>query len=294
MHVVTLGNLARLYLAQYTVEGTHTHRAKRRDLIKFLAKLQESYEIPLLSHFTPSISAAYRDSRLSEGAAPATVARELATLRDFAQKLVQHYGIKNPMIGVRDPELMQQDPKHLSDNQVETMFKIAASYGDSPFQRLRNLCAINLLLETGMRASEGLSLNLKQVDFKLKEIQQIKGKGNKYFTSFITPNLGVALRDYLEIRASRLDAEFEPLLISFYEGPQRWSYEGLQNQLQEIGNLCGFRLHAHLLRHTAAYRLYQKTKDVRLVQMYLRHSDINTSMKYGKPRHEELRRALNE
>jgi site-specific recombinase XerC len=52
------------------------------------------------------------------------------------------------------------------------------------------------------------------------------------------------------------------------------------------------RVHFHLLRHTYLTRLYQQTKDIRVVQEVAGHSNIATTMVYTHVSGEDIREAM--
>ena len=54
----------------------------------------------------------------------------------------------------------------------------------------------------------------------------------------------------------------------------------------------GKRISPHTLRHTFATDLYRETKDIRLVQKALGHSDLSTTMIYTHIVDDELEQSL--
>jgi integrase/recombinase XerD len=61
------------------------------------------------------------------------------------------------------------------------------------------------------------------------------------------------------------------------------------------GNKAGIQhkdVHPHMLRHTFATELYRQTKDIRLVQKALGHSDLSTTMIYTHIVDEDMEAAL--
>jgi integrase/recombinase XerD len=57
----------------------------------------------------------------------------------------------------------------------------------------------------------------------------------------------------------------------------------LRAMVKRRGDKAGLQhkdVHPHMLRHTFATELYRQTKDIRLVQKALGHSDLSTTMIY--------------
>jgi integrase/recombinase XerD len=69
----------------------------------------------------------------------------------------------------------------------------------------------------------------------------------------------------------------------------------LRAMVKRRGTKAGLRhkdVHPHMLRHTFATELYRQTKDIRLVQKALGHSDLSTTMIYTHIVDEDLEVAL--
>ena len=55
---------------------------------------------------------------------------------------------------------------------------------------------------------------------------------------------------------------------------------------------CGSAATAHQLRDTAATRMQRQSRDIRLTQSMLRHTNITSTMKYTEASNDDLRRAV--
>lgn len=143
----------------------------------------------------------------------------------------------------------------------------------------RNRLIIKIILYTGIRVSEAINIDLK--DFNKDEdafIIQVRGKGNKPRVVMIKEKIiKTDLNEWFEYRVCN-----ENLLFCNQKGnPLSQAY--ISSIVEKILLSVGIRKEkngAHMLRHTFATMLYQKSKDLILVQESLGHADINTSRIY--------------
>lgn len=143
----------------------------------------------------------------------------------------------------------------------------------------RNRLIIKVILYTGIRVSEALSINMK--DFNRDNdayMIQVRGKGNKPRLVMIKESIiKKDLEDWLQIRCCDNN-----LLFCNQKGTplsQAYMYTMVEKILLEAG-IRKEKNGSHMLRHTFATLLYQKSKDLILVQETLGHADINTSRIY--------------
>lgn len=143
----------------------------------------------------------------------------------------------------------------------------------------RNRLIIKVILYTGIRVSEALSINMK--DFNRDNdayMIQVRGKGNKPRLVMIKESIIKRdLEDWLQIRCCDNN-----LLFCNQKGTplsQAYMYTMVEKILLEAG-IRKEKNGSHMLRHTFATLLYQKSKDLILVQETLGHADINTSRIY--------------
>jgi integrase len=129
----------------------------------------------------------------------------------------------------------------------------------------RNCVLLLLALRTGARAQELLNLELSDLNpyDETVYIRGIKGSNDREIP--IPPKLFRELYKYSQ--AITGSTKMFPI-----------SYQRL-NQVWDLYRTAPKKFHS--LRHTFAIRLYQKTKDIRLVQVALGHRNITNTMIYA-------------
>jgi len=153
----------------------------------------------------------------------------------------------------------------------------------------------HLMLVTGLRISEALSLNVEHAG-KAKLEVKVKGwtkkkertperseeKKNRFKTVYFPKALQKHLKDYLRVKAKRGEslAPEAPLFVSRNGG--RISPRQVQRDFKKWIRESGIEgdLTPHALRHTVGTRLLKEFKNAKLVQRYLGHSDVATTLRY--------------
>jgi site-specific recombinase XerD len=107
-----------------------------------------------------------------------------------------------------------------------------------------------LLLDSGMRLGEALSLELGDIDFHENRIVIRKTKTGRFRLAPLSLPMRTQLRRYLAKREKR--AHTERLFINEYGDPL--SREAAERSFRSLAGLTGIarRIHPHLLRHTWA------------------------------------------
>lgn len=170
-------------------------------------------------------------------------------------------------------------PSFMKKDEVRTFINAIEEYPFSKKIAARNRLIIKIILYTGIRVSEAINIDLK--DFNKDEdayIIQVRGKGNKPRIVMIKENI---IKKDLE-EWNNIKPLNNTLLLSNQKGnPLSQAY--ISSIVEKILLSVGIRKEkngAHMLRHTFATMLYQKSKDLILVQESLGHADINTSRIY--------------
>jgi integrase/recombinase XerD len=171
-------------------------------------------------------------------------------------------------------------PAFLNKDEVRKFIDAIDKY---PYKKqtvaVRNRLIIKIILYTGIRVNEAININIK--DFTKDEdayIIQVRGKGNKPRVVMIKENIiKQDLKIWLENRLC------DDNLLFCNQKSKRLTQAYVSRLVEQILLSVGIRKEknsAHMLRHTFATLLYQKSKDLILVQESLGHSDINTSRIY--------------
>jgi integrase len=145
----------------------------------------------------------------------------------------------------------------------------------------------HLMLITGLRLSEALSLNVEhasrsKVEVKVKGWTKKGEKRERVKTIYFPKALQIHLKDYLRVKAKKGEslAPEAPLFVS--RNSARISPRQVQRDFKKWVKESGIEsnLSPHALRHTVGTRLLKEFKNAKLVQRYLGHSDVATTLRY--------------
>lgn len=153
----------------------------------------------------------------------------------------------------------------------------------------RDRCLMQLMLHAGLRAAEVLALTVYDLDWLSGQLTVRQGKGKKDRILWLNEPV---LDDLRRWRARR-PAQAQGLLFTTLKGTPIHA-SALRAMVKRRSGKAGLTkdVHPHLLRHTFATELYRQTKDIRLVQKALGHSDLSTTMIYTHIVDEDLAAAL--
>lgn len=134
----------------------------------------------------------------------------------------------------------------------------------------------NVLLGTGLRASELCDLRCGDVDVAKRMVNVRRGKGAKQRTVIVSADTASVLHDLCGIRPNR-----HPVFTN--SSGNKLTYKALWRRGRKIAGIIGdSSFHLHCLRHTFATRLYNYKKDIKFVKEQLGHSSIATTDIYAK------------
>ncbi len=159
----------------------------------------------------------------------------------------------------------------------------------------RNKLLLRLLLDTGLRKAEVINLKWADVDLMTGKLMVRNGKGAKDRSLWIGNDLLEELREWRERQAGIGEgSEFVFTSISKGKEGRPLDSQYLYDLIKRLADKAGIKkdISPHTLRHSFATDLYRATKNIRMVQKALGHSDLSSTMIYTHIVDDELEGAL--
>ena len=229
--------------------------------------------------------AQHPNSRNSDyGLNAASRARKIATIRSFYNYLTNkmHLLRENPVKDIDSPKLRKTLPKYLTlDESVQLLDSVDGKHQE------RDYCILTLFLNCGLRISELVGLNLRDIQ---QDALRILGKGNKVRIIYLNDACQEALKAYLAVRRPISGRDADALFLSAQnERISRSTVHAMVKKRLAAAGLNASEYSSHKLRHTAATLMLQNGVDVRAVQEVLGHDHLNTTEIYTHIDNDALR-----
>lgn len=223
-----------------------------------------------------------------------SVNRMLVSFRRYLRFLIET-GEKVPILPDQ-VKLVRTEKKILHVPELEhivALVEAPSKVESNEIIAMRNRAMLEVLLATGMRISELLSLNREQVDNSLE--LYIKGKGRKERVVYLTPRAKKYVDKYLDTRQDPYPALFVPLWVhKRFSGRSKNINANVKTEDPRIkpnylqGKIAEYRrvlklpavISAHTIRHAFATYMIENGANVEAVRILLGHESLNTTTKY--------------
>ena len=210
--------------------------------------------------------------------------RKLSALRSFFRyaHTREHIIDVNPTADIDAPKRASTLPKYLTVEEAVKLINTVHEDTDSK-TRIRDYAIIVIFLNTGMRLSELVGLNLESIDPDVTMVK-VLGKGAKERVIYLNNAARTALIDYLRQRLDPKHVRTSSNAVFLSGREERISNKTVQWMVQKYLKMAGLGakgLSVHKLRHTAATLMYQSGKvDIRVLKDILGHEQLNTTQIY--------------
>ncbi len=256
-------------------KSAHTLAAYERDLRQLNQMLTSSDEQHGEIGRSDFVAALKKLSQ--QGLGERSLARKLSVWRQYCGWLVQHQLLAtDPVHHLKAPKMPERLPKALQQEPLNQMLDQGSD--DEPLA-LRDYAVFELLYGSGLRLSEVCGLNVQDVLLDEGWVT-VTGKGNKQRQVPLVGKSIEAIRAYLPHRMAVAE---EAALFTGQTG-KRLGARQIQKRLQAWAALhgSGQTVSPHMLRHSYASHLLQASRNIRVVQELLGHSNLSTTQIYTK------------
>ena len=210
--------------------------------------------------------------------------RKLSALKSFFRHMhsKKHLIDRNPTAEIDGIQKSRTLSKFLSVDEAVALLEAVNSDVESK-TRQRDYSIIALFLNTGMRLSELVGLNLESFDPDITYVK-VLGKGSKERIIYLNNAARDAVISYLKLRLDPRYIRTSSHAFFLSTRQQRISPKTIQwmvGKYLEAAGLGSKGYSVHKLRHTAATLMYQSGKvDIRVLKDILGHEQLNTTQIY--------------
>ena len=222
----------------------------------------------------------YIESLRSAGKSVATVSRAIASIKGFYGYLYNEGIIEhNPSTVLVPDKSKQKLPQILTSREIDLLLEQPECTDAKGY---RDKAMLELLYATGIRVSELISLNVRDVNLPAGIITCHGRDRDRVIPLY---NAAVrALTEYIEfIRPKMVASQDEPALFVNISG-ERMSRQGFWKLIKSYQAKAGIEktITPHTLRHSFAAHLLENGADLHSIQEMLGHADISSTQIYSQ------------
>lgn len=229
-------------------------------------------------------------------------ARKLSSIRALFKYLYNNDKIShNESAKVKTPKIHTKPIIHLEPNEVvkllnESENPTELTQRETAFNRvttIRDTALLTLFLGTGIRVSECVGLNVKDIDLENNAFK-ITRKGGNQTILYFSDEVKEPLINWINERKYWLDenSKEEALFLSLQR--KRICVRAVEKLVKKYSSIASplKKITPHKLRSTYGTTLYQETNDIYVVAEVLGHKDVNTTKKHYASMSDDIKRSV--
>lgn len=216
-----------------------------------------------------------------------SLGRTVATVRGFFAFLTRQGRIAaNPATPLRTPRFTRTLPRYVAEQDLARVLSTERPIGDA--RAARDAALLEVLYGSGLRASEAVRLDWRDVSLPRRQLHVRAAKGGKDRIVPLTTPAQRALRVLADVTPARAGGD-----------PVFRNLRGTRLDVRSVGRIVARRLgeagvaevNPHALRHSCATHLLDSGADLRVIQELLGHASLATTQRYTHVSLEQLRSA---
>lgn len=288
-HVIDFLN----YLQKEKRYSLHTITAYQSDINQFALFMQEQFDITDLLIIQDRQIRHWLSDLMSNEHQARSVQRKLAALKSFYKYLIREKHINiNPTQRVVPPKSNKRLPVFVEESSMLSLLGNQTQTPDkqASFENIRNHLILEILYGTGIRLSELLYLEEKNIDLHQQTIK-VLGKRNKERILPLSSLLCTMISNYMEEKEKVLPTKSHPYLFTRKNGAAMYPamvYRIVRTNLSEVTTLE--KRSPHVLRHTFATHLLNHGAELNAVKELLGHAGLAATQVYTHNTVEKLKK----
>ena len=267
------------YLRDEKHSPSNTVQAYRRDLEKFFG-YAATRDIRSFSQLNEEDVEEYKLYLNAQGLSSSSVSRSLSSLRGLFQYLLS-VGLAdtNPAKNVHNDKVVRKELNVLTSKEVEALL----SQPDvNDIKGIRDKAMLELLYATGIKVSELIGLDLKDLNLSVSCIHCGEGENERLIPLY--PVALKAVTTYLEKSRVILAASTDEVALFVNLFGERLSRQGFWKILKSYVASAKITkdITPHTLRHSFATHLLENGADIHDIQEILGHRDLSSTQRYAQ------------
>ena len=188
---------------------------------------------------------------------------------------------QNPMSTLQFKGPKNDARKPLTHPETKALFKAS--------ETLKDTAILHLFYSCGLRRSEGVSLDVRDVHFKKQKLYVRKGKGAKRRVVPLTGKVATVFKTYYEEERMRESRSHEAFILS--RRSNRMSGNDMNRHVQKLSETAHLNrpVSLHDLRHSIATHLLESGLSVEYVRDFLGHRYLEATQIYTKVSRKQLK-----
>ena len=262
------------------------------DIMEFEKFAREEIGDSALSEVKAELVREWIVSLMDKGYTSTSINRKLSSLRSFYKFLLRKGEVcVNPLQKITGPKNKKPLPTFLRESEMDKLLD-EVDFGEG-FKGCRDHMIIEMFYATGMRLSELIGLDDKNVDFSSLLIK-VTGKRNKQRLIPFGEELKNAMIEYVNVRNEIVLTRTGAFFVR--ESGERLSRSIVENLVKRnLSKVVTLKKRSpHVLRHTFATTMLNHDAELGAIKELLGHESLATTEVYTHTTFEELKKVYNQ
>ena len=279
------------YLQYERNYSEETIKSYREDLRQFEEFAREEIGDSAPSEVKAELVREWIVSLMDRGYTSTSINRKLRSLRSFYKFLLRKGEVAvNPLQKITGPKNKKPLPAFLRESDMDRLLD-EVDFGEG-FKGCRDHMIIEMFYATGVRLSELIGLDNKDVDFSSSLIK-VTGKRNKQRLIPFGEELKIAMMEYVDVRNEAVPIRTNAFFVR--ENGERLSRSIVENLVKRnLSKVVTLKKRSpHVLRHTFATTMLNHDAELGAIKELLGHESLATTEVYTHTTFEELKKVYN-